>query len=139
MSYTLCRPAICLAQHFFRQALVPPYTGIQSNTIRFSTDSTDELESALKNIKLDDVNNNDGKKKKKEKKPGAILNDTTVESVVEYIRSGKCRKIVIMVGAGISTCMFILLSFGASFSELFDYFSFSCWYSRFSIPRHWVI
>lgn len=33
-----------------------------------------------------------------------VLAATTFDAVADYILSGKCKKIVAMVGAGISTC-----------------------------------
>ncbi|CAG2183798.1 unnamed protein product, partial [Oppiella nova] len=32
-----------------------------------------------------------------------VLDETTVDGVVKYMKSGKCKNIVVMVGAGIST------------------------------------
>ena len=37
------------------------------------------------------------------KKPGPVLAEPTIEAVADYIKSGKCRKVIFMVGAGIST------------------------------------
>lgn len=48
--------------------------------------------------------------KQNEPKPESLLTEVTFEGIVEYIKSGKCKKIVTMAGAGISTCKLFLLS-----------------------------
>ena len=40
----------------------------------------------------------------KKDEPKGVLSEVTVDGIVEYIKSGRCQKIVVMVGAGISTC-----------------------------------
>ena len=36
--------------------------------------------------------------------PTRLLEELTVDGIVRYIRSGRCKKILTMAGAGISTC-----------------------------------
>ncbi len=48
-----------------------------------------------------------------EAKPEQLLEDVSLEGIIKYIKSGKCKKIVTMAGAGISTCKcFYLLFWG---------------------------
>ena len=75
---------------------------------RFTVSDTDEIESAFQNISLKDERKGKiGKKSSKEQNP--ILKDTTVDSIVDYIQRGDCKNIVLMVGAGISTCKFMIM------------------------------
>jgi len=46
------------------------------------------------------------KLKADEPKPDSVLNEVSFDGIVEYIKSGKCKKIVTIAGAGISTCNF---------------------------------
>jgi superfamily II helicase len=48
----------------------------------------------------------DGKKSedKEENLTEKLLKETSVEAVVEYMKSQNCNNIIAMVGAGISTC-----------------------------------
>lgn len=78
---------------------------------------TSDLEASFSKVTLEDKDQNDGTEKKvaKEKhtpkkgnhqdskKPGPVLAEPTIEAVADYIKSGKCRKVIFMVGAGIST------------------------------------
>lgn len=34
-----------------------------------------------------------------------VLDEVTINGVVKYIKDGNCKNIIVMVGAGISTCM----------------------------------
>ena len=43
--------------------------------------------------------------------PVQLLDEVTFEGVAKYIRSGQCKKIVVMAGAGISTCKCTVLSY----------------------------
>ena len=38
--------------------------------------------------------------------PTQLLDEVTFEGVAKYIRSDPCKKVVVMAGAGISTCKF---------------------------------
>ncbi len=46
-----------------------------------------------------------------EPKPEQVLEEVSLEGIIKYIKSGKCKKIVTMAGAGISTCKSYLNSF----------------------------
>ena len=48
-----------------------------------------------------------GNDNQKTPKPGQVLKEPTIESVAEFIKSGNCKKVIFMVGAGISTCKFV--------------------------------
>jgi hypothetical protein len=50
----------------------------------------------LRTLKLDN--------QKKPEESDKILSDISVKGIVDYIKSGKCKNIIAMVGAGISTC-----------------------------------
>ena len=39
-----------------------------------------------------------------ETKPEQVLEELSVEGVAQYMKSGKCKNIITMAGAGISTC-----------------------------------
>jgi hypothetical protein len=54
----------------------------------------------LNKLKID-VNK---KEDKEETETEKLLKDTSVEAVVEYMKSENCKNIIAMVGAGISTC-----------------------------------
>lgn len=51
----------------------------------------------------------------KMKKPGEdvekILDAPDLDNIIRYILSGKCKNIITMAGAGISTCNFCISSF----------------------------
>jgi NAD-dependent deacetylase sirtuin 2 len=40
-----------------------------------------------------------------EPKPESVLDEVSFEGIARYIKSDKCKNIVTMAGAGISTCM----------------------------------
>ena len=40
--------------------------------------------------------------------PECLLDEVSFEGIARYIASDKCNKIVVMTGAGISTCMFMV-------------------------------
>ena len=37
-------------------------------------------------------------------KPEQLLEEVTINGIVQYMKSGKCKNIITMTGAGISTC-----------------------------------
>lgn len=45
-----------------------------------------------------------GKKDDESEQVEKVLDQVNVDGIVDYIKSGKCKKIIAMVGAGISTC-----------------------------------
>lgn len=47
-----------------------------------------------------------------------ILDAPDLDNVIRYILSGKCKNIITMAGAGISTCKFYIFN-----SNLFDLFT----------------
>lgn len=54
----------------------------------------------LSKLKIDGKKNEDKEENLTEK----LLKETSVEAVVEYMKSPNCNNIIAMVGAGISTC-----------------------------------
>lgn len=81
-------------------------------------DDMNDLEKKLENISINDGTQIDGSKKSKENKKAhskgnkvkgisatseMCLSSPTIEAVSEYIKSGKCKNVIFMVGAGIST------------------------------------
>jgi hypothetical protein len=53
------------------------------------------------------------KPEEKEEVP-KVLDEVSFEAVARYIQSGKCKNIITMVGAGISTCESFFFSFSSS-------------------------
>lgn len=45
--------------------------------------------------------------KEEKELPEQLLPELSFQGVIDYIKSGKCQKIITMAGAGISTCLFI--------------------------------
>jgi hypothetical protein len=43
--------------------------------------------------------------------PECLLDEVSFEGIARYIASDKCNKIVVMTGAGISTCMLLVFFF----------------------------
>lgn len=38
-----------------------------------------------------------------------ILKELTIDGIVDYVKSDKCKKVIVMAGAGISTCEYLKL------------------------------
>lgn len=51
-------------------------------------------------------------------KPDQLLDEVNFDGVVKYIKENKCKRIVTMAGAGISTCEFNLYGFLSKIAKL---------------------
>ncbi len=78
----------------------------------------------LNKLRIDGNKNEDKEEKLTEK----LLKDTSVEAVVEYMKSQDCNNIIAMVGAGISTCrpsiLLLIIQFLISKIFIFQNFLF---------------
>lgn len=74
-----------------------------------------------------------------------VLEELSLEGIVDYIKKNNVTKIITLAGAGISTCNHINLILPINFNlkekknDLPLKLNFSCWNPRLSISQKWLI